>query len=125
MALTREELDNLAAMPREELEKLLALIREALTLYRAKGCMPQSAMDDLVKAVPDKLVREIVEDLKGGRAEPGWLPPAPAKGPEEKTSGQARHIPLDSPPGLKYIDQLVDVQDVLDKRDLERRLRRL
>jgi hypothetical protein len=56
-------------------------------------------------------------------AEPGGLV-GPEKGPkEERRPAVAQHIPLGSPPGVAICDQMMDVQDQLDKRDLERRLK--
>jgi hypothetical protein len=123
MMLTKAELDGLAAMPRDQLVKLLEMIREARALFSVQGCMPQSAMDDLARAVPDKLCQEIVADLRGfGRAQPGgFLGPTEPSGQVRRASGG--ETPLEPPPGVKWIDQMVDVQDALDKRDLEKRLR--
>jgi hypothetical protein len=66
--------------------------------------MPQSAIEDLVKAVPDKLVREVVADLRGGRAEPGWLP-AGKSAPIPKGSGWVKPMEHGSPSGLRYEHQ--------------------
>jgi hypothetical protein len=120
--LSDEEKAGLERLSPEDLVRLQALIREALTLYGTKGCMPQSAIDNLVKAVPDKLCQEIVRDLRSGRAEPGFLPPDSSP-PKERGSGWQKPTELGTPPGIKYVDQLVDVQDAIDKRDLEKRLR--
>jgi hypothetical protein len=120
--LSEEEKAGLERLSSEDLVKLQALIREALALYGTKGCMPQSAIDDLVKAVPTKLVREVVNDLRSGRSEPGWLPASPPKGPEEKR-GPPKALPLEGRRDIRWIDQMVDVQDAIDKRELEKRLR--
>jgi hypothetical protein len=122
MALTQQEKASLEAMSPEQLVWLLGKIREAKAMFSVKGCMPQSAMDDLMKAVPDKLCQEIVQDLRSGRSEPGWLKPTGAP-PPERGSGWAKPLEHGSPSGLRYVDQLCDVQDALDKRELERRLR--
>ena len=114
--LSPEEREGLERLSHEDLAKLLGLIREARAMFRVGGAMPSSAFEDLVKAVPDKLVREVVADLKGGRAEPGWLPPPKPKGPEERR-GPAKEVPLGSPPGLRWIDQMVDVQDARDRAE--------
>jgi hypothetical protein len=98
------------------------LIRELKAAESTEGVMPNSAIADLVSAVGDQQVRDIVNDLKGGRSEPGWLPPTKAR-PEEKGSGEARHIPLEPPPGVQHIDRIAEHFAALDKRDLEKRLR--
>jgi hypothetical protein len=63
-----------------------------------------------------------VNDLKGfGQAQPGgFLGPQKS---EPRPAARSRHIPLESPPGLKYVDMQMDVADALDKRELEKRLR--
>jgi hypothetical protein len=82
--LTKEELDGLAQMPREQLVKLLSMIREAKALFTVQGCVPQSAMDDLVRNVGDQQVRDIVRDLRSGPGEPGGF-----LSPKEKPLDQA------------------------------------
>jgi hypothetical protein len=120
--LTDQEKQSLAAMSPEDLAKLLGLIREARAMFTVGGGMPQSAFDDLVKAVPDKLVHEVVNDLKGGRAEPGFLPPAKHVAARR---GPPKEVPLETPSGVKYCDQIADHFAELDRRDLQKRLRRL
>jgi hypothetical protein len=76
----------------------------------------------MTDVVDDKLAREIVSDLRSGVGEPGGFlgPETVAK---EKGSGWQAPSPLESPPGVAICDQMMDVQDALDKRDLEKRLR--
>jgi hypothetical protein len=106
--------------------------------------MPQSAIEDMAKAVPDELIREVVADLRSGRAEPGGFVPAPQrpvvealkpepeKGPEGpgymgpgKGKGWRDPLPLEPRGDLKWIDQAMDMQDALDRRELQNKLRRL
>jgi hypothetical protein len=108
-------------MNKEQLEGLLKLVRD-LKAADAAAIMPQSAIEDMAEAVPDKLICEVVNDLRGGRAEPGWLKPGKAA-PIPKGSGWVKPLEHGSPSGQRWIDQMVDVQDALDKRDLEKRLR--
>ncbi len=122
--LTQQELDALAGLSREELLKLWLLARQARAEMSGSGCMPPSAVQDLVKAVGDKQVRDIVNDLRSGRAEPGFLPPDGSP-PKERGSGWQKPTDLGTPPGIRWVDQQLDVADALDKRDLEKRLRRL
>jgi hypothetical protein len=118
--LSDQETQMLAGLSQEELLRLWVKVRQA----RAErlGCMPPSAVQDLVKAVGDQQVRDIVNDLKGGRSEPGFLPPTKSP-PVARGSGWAKPLEHGSPSGLRYVDQMCDVQDRLDKRDLERRFR--
>jgi hypothetical protein len=93
--------------------------------------MPQSAIDDLVKAVPDQLVRDIVQDMRHGRSEPSGL-----AGPEEKSaarvrgSGWQKPVELGSPPGIKYVDQIAEsfaardrVEEIAEMVDTARKLK--
>jgi hypothetical protein len=113
-------------MSREQLVQLLALIKEAKTLYghRDGMSMPPSAVTKMTEVVDDKQMKAIVDCLRGGRAEPGFLPAGKSPPP---VSGGGWVKPLDhsSPSGLRYIDRAMDVQDLLDKRELQNRLRRL
>ena len=61
-------------LDRERLEAVLALVREYGPKIAAAeaGGMPASAVDEMVKAVPDELVRDIVNDLRKV-PEPGWI----------------------------------------------------
>ena len=119
MALTQQELDNLAAMPREELERWLVLIREALTLYGNKGGMgmSESAVKAMTDVVDDKQMQAIVAEQKAGRSEPGWLKPPPPKKPEEQRSGPVNPPPLEGRSDIKWVDQMCDVQDALDRAE--------
>jgi hypothetical protein len=61
-----------------------------------------------------------------GPGEPGGFgpPPKPTVGVGEVKRGSGWVDPqrLDQPSGIKYIDQQIDVQDAIDKAELERRL---
>ena len=117
--------EELARLGPEQLLELLVLVRrckEALRDGGGIGLMPASAVQDLVKAVPDDLVQAIVQDHRHGPGEPGWLPP---EKPTEraKGSGWQKPLPLEgSVPGIKYVDQLCDVQDAVDRADNARRM---
>jgi hypothetical protein len=119
--LSDQEKQGLAAMSHQQLAKLLALIREAKAMF-GSGCMPQSAVKAMTDVVDDKLAREIVSDLRSGVGEPGgFLGPEKPRA-KERGSGWQAPSPLESPPGVAICDQMMDVQDALDKRDLEKRL---
>jgi hypothetical protein len=119
--LTENQIQRVARLVRlapymtvEQREGLLKLVRE-LQAADAAGVMPQSAIQDLVNAVGDAQVRDIVNDLKGGRAQPGWLPPSPAR-PEERR-GPPKEVPLEGRRDIRWIDQMCDVQDRIDKAE--------
>src|SRR6266436_8203208 len=82
--------------------------------------LPASAVKAMCDVVPD--FRGIAQEQKHGRSEPGFLKPTEA-GPVVRGTGWQNPVPLVVPPGIKYVDQLIDVQDAVDKRELEKRLR--
>jgi hypothetical protein len=119
----------LAAMPPEDrIQLLVEAAKRTLFKENVGGCMPQSAINDLVAAVGDQQVRDIVHDLRTV-SEPGSFLPSKSGGgsgtavPKERGSGWQKPSELGAPPGIKYIDQALDVQDALDRRDLEKRLK--
>src|ERR1700746_2330844 len=74
-------------MDQEQREALLKMIRELNAADSIGGPMPQSAVDDLARAVPDQLVRDIVNDFRHGPGVPGWLPPSTPSGQTKRGSG--------------------------------------
>jgi hypothetical protein len=125
MALTQREMDTLAAMTREQLEWLQAKIREEMALHGGRGGMTMSAssLKAMTDVVGDQLMRDIVKDLRT-IPEPGFLP-AGKSPPPVKGSGWIKPMDHASPSGLRYIDRAMDVQDELDRRELQNKLRRL
>jgi hypothetical protein len=89
----------------------------ALRNTPASGCMPNSAIDDLAKAVPDKLVAEIVGDHRKGRSDPGWLPPDKVE-PKPRGSGWLKPTPLEPPSGSRYVDQIAQHFAQIDKEQM-------
>jgi hypothetical protein len=103
---------------------LLAEIRRALNALR----LPEY-MRDLVRAVPDSAVRELVNDFRSYNVHPAQDPAAkanpidaaPAKTGSDVVAGNGTGW-VDSPeiknyraPGIDIIDRLVDQQDALDR----------
>jgi hypothetical protein len=91
--------------------------------------LPPSAAKAMASVVPDPKPTPGFNahswSQNKGPGEPGGFgpPPKPNRVPEVKRgSGVVEPRPLEPPPGLKYIDQQIDVQDALDRRELERRL---
>jgi hypothetical protein len=112
--------DLLETLPKEMLEQLMELMK--IEKARAAGWMPQSAVTAMTDVVGDQQMADIVNDLRKLPERSGFLPPTGA--PTEGRKSYIERPPLEPPPGIKYIDQALDVQDALDKRDLERRLLR-
>ena|SRR6266480_1832937 len=105
--LSENELQRLARLVRlaeymsqEQREGLFKLIHD-LRAAEGAGWMPQSAIQPMVDAVGDQQVRDIVNDLRGGRAEPGWIRP-PAKRLEEMNKPDA---PKDDTPSYLKPDK--------------------
>jgi hypothetical protein len=127
--LTQNQLERLARLVRlapyfnqEQLEGLSKLVRD-LKAAESAGVMPQSAIPPMVDAVGDRQMRDIVADLRGfGQAQPGGFL-GPTTKSEPRQALRATHIPLEPPPGVRICDEMMDVQDALDKRELEKRLR--
>lgn len=115
--LTKEELDGIAAMSQEERLRLLALIKEARALFGAQGMgMSASAVKAMTDVVDDKQMHQIVQEHRSGRAEPGWVKPG-EKVQVPRGSGWAKPVDLGSPSSIRYIDQMCDVQDAIDKAE--------
>jgi len=74
-------------MDQEMLQKLLEFVRAEQARLRNTNGMPASAVQALSEAVPDKLMRDIVNDQRHGRSEPGWLPPSKPSGVVTKGTG--------------------------------------
>jgi hypothetical protein len=95
--------------------KFLELIRD-LKAADAASIMPSSAIQKMAEAVDDKQMRDIVADLRSfGRAEPGgWLDPGKS---EPRQAPRSMYIPLEPPPGVAICDQMLDVQDAIDRAE--------
>ena len=78
--------------------------------------MPQSAIDEMTKAVDDKLMRDIVNDNRRGVSEPGWLPPK-AGGAVKHGTGWVDPGRLEPPPSVKHVDRIADHFAALDRSE--------
>jgi hypothetical protein len=75
----------------------------------------------MVEAMPDRLMRDIVNDQRRGVAAPSSLaskPDAPPVEPRPKGSGWQDAAPLAPPPGIALLDRMMDAQDQRDKAAL-------
>jgi hypothetical protein len=97
----------LGYLPKETLGEMLALVREARRKLEGVGGMPASATEEMVKAVPDELVRAIVSDLRKGPGEPGWMKPREPVPVAERGSGWAGPKPEDPTRRYAMFDQMV------------------
>jgi len=120
MPLTKEQIQAIDAMPYEEAAKLLALIRDFKARFLASANpLPASALDEMVKIVPDKLMAEIVQDQRHGRATPSSLAgPVEPRGAPLKGSGWDKPRPLEPPSGVQLCDQIADHFAQLDREQM-------
>ena len=86
--------------------------------WTAGMSMGRGAMAAMAAAVPDNLVRDIVGD--NVRAAPVAKPPETPTVPSDH--GWRDQVPLGPPEGQRWVDQQLDVQAALDKRELEKKL---
>ena len=80
--------------------------------------MPASAMRAMVEAVPD--FRGIAQE-QGRVSQPGMLPQK-GSGEVVRGNGWREPRPLEGPPGVAICDQMMDVQDAMDRKELKKRL---
>ena len=89
--------------------------------------LPASAAKAMAAIVPDPKPGPGFNAHAHAQTKPGvpggFGPPntEPAK-PVERGSGWTEPRPLEGPSGLRYVDQQIDVQDAIDRRELERKL---
>jgi hypothetical protein len=93
----------------------------------ARATMPPSAMRDMIAAVSDRLMA----DLRNDALKPNPVTQSVAQlssdhdgRVEIRGTGWSEPRPLSPPPGVPIMDRLMDMQDAIDRADLERRLAR-
>jgi hypothetical protein len=69
---------------------------------------------DAMRAVPDALVADIVSDARRGISQSASLIPDKQRAAEEPRAASGGTIPVQSPPGVRWIDQQVEVQNRID-----------
>jgi len=84
--------------------------------YTAGMSMPASAILEMMKAVPESLMRELRADAQKPNPVTGG-PPQPQQ-QVVRGSGWIDPRPLEPPPGIRHIDEMMDAQDERDKADL-------
>ena len=97
-------------MDTETQMKLLALVRETRVKLAAVegGGLPASAVSAMVEAVPDKLMADIVKDLRKGPGEPGWIKPERSEHVVRGTGWQSPAKPEDRSRQFAMFDQMVE-----------------
>jgi hypothetical protein len=80
--------------------------------------MPPSAMAEMVGAVPDGLIRDIVKSGGVGVLQSTATTPTPTRVSAQNTSGWREATPLGPPPGVAQADRLMDAADARDRVDL-------
>jgi hypothetical protein len=78
-------------------------------------------MKDLIDAVPNRLMADIVADNRPRPQHSAQLTAEPVK---KAASGWIDPVPLAPPSGVDFCDAQMNVQDVLDRRELEKRLKK-
>jgi hypothetical protein len=96
--------------------------------YTSGASMDAETKRDLAKAIPDDLARDLHADLARGNpitASPSQLTPDRGGGERveiRRGTGWQEERKLETPPGIALADRLMDMQDAIDRADLQRRL---
>lgn len=98
--------------------------------YTEGMSMPRNAMQAMIDAVPESLMRELRADARkpnpvtGVSSSPLTSSSSAQSQPQRKGTGWVEERPLESPAGLKYVDAQIDAQDRKDRAELiERELK--
>src|SRR5262245_25797071 len=94
--------------------------------YTQGMSMPASALQEMLKAVPDRLVSELRGDaskpnpmtVSGGVTKPTATEPPKVIGKK----GWIDERPLEPPPGIELMDRMMDAQDAQDRAELALRI---
>jgi len=100
----------------EEARRQAAMAAEA----RARGIEPWQL--EMMNAVGDGLVRDLVNDFKHGPAQRSSLADDPGKPSRPRATAVPVASPLAAPPGIGLVDKLVELQDRIDRADRAREL---
>jgi hypothetical protein len=92
----------------------------------ARASMDRETMKDLASAIPPDLARDLRADLARGNP----ITQSQSQLPQDRGrveivqrgSGYRDALPLRQPEGVALCDRLLDMQDAIDKADLQRRL---
>jgi hypothetical protein len=112
---TNEQLSKLSP---EQLVGLWRLVREFRLKLMGAGPLPISAIEEMEKITPDRLMSDIVNDNRkaGGVPAPsGLIPDEKREVAVERGSGWQKPTPLEPPSGIKYVDQIADHFAAMDR----------
>jgi hypothetical protein len=91
-----------------------------------RASMSKETMAEFAKAIPEELAADLRADLARGnplQQSPAQLTPDRGGGRGEiRGTGWAAERKIESPPGISLADRLMDMQDQIDRADLQRRL---
>jgi hypothetical protein len=93
--------------------------------YTRGASMSAATMRDLAQAIPDKLAADLRADLARGNpltASQAQLVKGEGGVEIHRGDGWAPERKIEPPPGVALADRLMDMQDAIDRADLERRL---
>jgi hypothetical protein len=76
----------------------------------------------MLRATPDSLLRDLAADARRSRAPSSIIPAKPEAQarPSVGVNGWIAERPIQPPPGIAIVDQLMDAQDARDRRQRER-----
>jgi hypothetical protein len=93
-------------------------MKELLEKARRLGVQPWQL--EMMQAVDDSHVRDLVQDFRRGPAAPSSL--VEDKPEDRRPANVAVDVPLGLPAGIRYVDALCDAQDAADRAELKRKL---
>jgi hypothetical protein len=138
--MTMSELEKLKAQNAELSERIAKLEAAAKPAepfksdwrgpidYTEGMSMGRSAMQAMIDAVPESLMRELRADARKpnpvtqASSSPLTTTPSAQSQPQRRGTGWRDEIPLGPPPGIEHCDRLVDAQDRIDRTELAMRL---
>jgi hypothetical protein len=124
-----EELEAKVSPPKSEFKEISdAEWRDHVHQMRerqANTWMPPSAIREMAQHPCNQVMRGVIQDRHAPNS-PGMVPPSqqPSSGaaaPVNKT-GWVDAEPIGPPPGIRYVDAQLDVQDARDRAELKRKL---
>src|SRR5262245_40296442 len=81
--------------------------------YTQGMSMDRAAMQAMIDAVPEALMRDLRADALKPNPVTGGA--APQSQPVQRGSGWVKPNPIESPPGIEHCDRMMDEQDRLDR----------
>jgi hypothetical protein len=129
-----EELENLKAENAKLEDRIAKLekaakppepfVREPMPTidYTAGMSMPLAALREMVKAIPESVMRGLRSDAQKPNPVTMGPNPQPQTQPVQRGSGWRDEVPISSPPGIELCDRLVDAQDKIDRAELAMKL---